>query len=82
MEKVALRPFHLSNRCGLRTVASSQSRNMQLSCVKTVSKPLLFWALELCLSEKQKPQMIVFNRSRRNQEERLERACVLVRQAL
>jgi hypothetical protein len=38
--------------------------------------------LELCLSEKQIPQMLVFNRSRRNQEDRLERACVLVRQAL
>lgn len=42
--------------------------------VVTVSKPLRFEALELCLSEKQTPQVIVFIRSRSNQGERLDRA--------
>jgi hypothetical protein len=35
---------------------------------KTVSKPYLFRTLELCLSEKQTPQVIVFSRSRQNEE--------------
>ena len=37
-------------------------------CVKTVSKLLLFGALELYLSEKQMPQVVGFIRSRQNQE--------------
>ena len=38
------------------------------SCTETVSKPLLFWAPELCLSEKQTPQVIVFIKSRQKEE--------------
>ena len=49
-------------------------------CVKTVSKPLRFGAMELCLSEKQMPQVIGLIRSCQNQGERLERACVRPRQ--
>jgi hypothetical protein len=37
-------------------------------CVKTVLKPLPFGALELCLSEKQIPQVVVLIRSRQNEE--------------
>ena len=50
------------------------------ACVKTVSKPLRFELLELCLSEKQTPKVIVFVRSRQNQGERLEPARVRSRQ--
>ena len=37
------------------------------SCDKTVSKSLRFEALELCLSEKQMPQVVVFINRRQNQ---------------
>lgn len=37
-------------------------------CTETVSKPLPFGAMELCLSEKQIPQVVVFMRSRQNEE--------------
>jgi hypothetical protein len=47
----------------------------------TVSKPLSFRALEICLSEEQTPQVIVSSRSRQNIGERLERAFVRPRQA-
>ena len=46
------------------TVKASCSKR----CVKTVSKPLRFGALEFCLSEKQTPQVIVFTGSRQNEE--------------
>ena len=44
-------------------------------CAETVSKPVRFEPLELCLSEKQMPQVVVFARSGRNQCEALEPAC-------
>src|SRR5260370_24103395 len=37
-------------------------------CVKTVSEPLRFQALEICLSEKQTPQVIVFSTSRQKKK--------------
>ena len=49
-------------------------------CVKTVSKPLRFEPLELCLSEEQTPQVIVFSRKLLEKGERLDRAFVRPRQ--
>jgi hypothetical protein len=51
-------------------------------CAKTVSKPPGLVPLGLQLSERQIPQVVGFIRSAKNQTEPLERAAVLVRQAL
>ena len=51
-----------------------------MSCTETVSKPLRFEPLEICLSEKQTPQVVVFIRRGQNWCEALEPACVRPRQ--
>lgn len=52
----------------LRNGQHSRSADMRSATRKTVSKLLLFGALELYLSEKQMPQVVGFIASRRNQE--------------
>ena len=49
-------------------------------CVKTVSEPLGLGPMEICLSEKQTPQVIVFSRKLSEKGERLDRAFVRPRQ--
>jgi hypothetical protein len=52
-------------RASLRVRACRKSKLLgALGCVKTVSNPLQFKAQEICLSEEQTPQVIVFSRSR------------------
>ncbi len=52
----------------LRNGQHSRSADMRSATRKTVSKLLLFWALELYLSEKKMPQVVGFIASRQNQE--------------
>src|SRR5207244_5598593 len=77
------------NRNYLLGAPGSQSPDCEKSCTsskvvcaETLSKPPGFGSLRLQLSERQIPQVVGFIRSVSNQREPLERAAVLVRQAL
>jgi hypothetical protein len=52
----------------LSPVANVVHPRVVFGCTETVSKPLVFGAPEICLSEKQSPQVIVFIRSRQNEK--------------
>jgi hypothetical protein len=71
-------------RCGhaLSHLGGSPQGFTPRDCAKTVSKPHGLAPLGLQLSERQIPQVVGFIRSAKNQTEPLERAAVLVRQAL
>ena len=64
----------------MRTCRKSSMFLVHIACVKTVSEPPRLGLMEICLSEKQTPQVIVFSRKRLEKVELLERACVRPRQ--
>lgn len=54
----------IATRARLRQKQASAGTRLCQNCVETHSG----WALDFCLSERQTPQVIVFSRSRQNEE--------------